>query len=127
MIKVVDKEKELLMKDAELLFKNLTEEEQKFFEEDNVVRDVQQRIFKFINNYIRKKDSLIQKYKMIQDIINNLRGNQCPQCGSGFGVRPKKILDNYKCFNGHEYGHHEIPSAYLWRIMDIIDEKVEEL
>jgi DNA-directed RNA polymerase subunit RPC12/RpoP len=122
-----DPEQEALMDEADILYKKLTEEEQKFFQEDNVLRDVQTRIFRFINNYIRQRDTLLQKYKMIQETIERLRGNQCPDCGAGFGVLHKKIMKPYKCHNGHEFLHHEIPMVYVWRIMDIIDEKVENL
>lgn len=122
-----DPERERLANEASNLFKTLTKEEKKFFEDDNVIKDVQMRIFSFINNYIRKRDSILNKYKMIQEVIEHLKGNQCPVCGAGFGLGSKRIMKPYKCHNGHEYLHHEIPMVYVWRIIDIIDEKVEDL
>lgn len=126
-----------LIKEAESLYKQLSDEEKGFFDANLIIPKMKVLLFEFINSYVETRNAILGKYKLIQEQIEWMREKHCPDCGHYLsfkdreeGYHSKKLgyLGHYECSN--EGNHHrflatEIPLKYLWNITDLVEEKIE--
>lgn len=126
-----------LIKEAESLYKQLSDEEKGFFDANLIIPKMKVLLFEFINSYVSTRNAILGKYKLIQEQIEWLRKKRCPTCGQWHAFKDKEddnvyygkklgYLGHYKCDLGHEFLMTEIPLAYLWNIADIVEGKIEE-
>jgi len=87
-------------------------------------------IFGIIENLMNSNKKTVNKYALIEETINRFLHNKCVKCGGNYGgdYISGKIQEKFKCLNCRsEVALHERHMIVLWRIMDIINENVEEL
>jgi len=114
------------------MLEELTDDEKKLYcnlDIENFFREV-------IIKTIKKKSAIhtkeLNKYKLIEEMIRRLETKKCPQCGNRLSKDDdfdynETFIGLFSCNLGHKYGLHEIYISYLWKIMDIVNEKIENI
>lgn len=112
------------------IFKELTKSEKQLYHNLDMENFFRETIIKTIKKKSAIHQAELNKYSLIEEIINRLKYRRCPECDNKMESPDDYVsyfVGIWKCDLGHSFGFHEIQAAYLWKIMDIIDGKVDGL